>query len=548
MKHRNYFLTLVLLLLISFTTSSFSQEVLYHVDNESLYDFLDELANNGVIDINTAVKPFSREKIAHLLQDASNSSGLTPRQRKDLAFYLKDFNKELTIGKDFDKRFDIFYHSDSLFKFTVNPILGVQMFHSGEELIYHRWNGAEVFGSVGKHFGFYASLRDNHESKVLGGPSILTQRRGAVYKGDDGKQDYSEARGGLTYTWKWGSVGIHKDHFVWGNNYNGSNIYSGHTPSFAFISFKMQPVHWFEFNYVHGWLVSEVVDSLRSYQYYDGTRKVYANKYMAANIFTFKPWRKLYFSFGNSMVYGDTNVNPVFLIPFMFYKSADHTYNSGSNAVGHNGQMYFDISSRQIKHLHLYTSLFIDEISINRMFDTKEHSNYISIKGGARVTDLFPNTSFTVEYTRTNPMVYQHVIPTTTFESNSYTMGHYLKDNTEELFMAVRVKPLRGLNLSVSYTKAKKGKDYQSIIREGEIDQHPEINPDEPRWGLPYMNEVRWKDEKLKMRVLYQIINDGYLVAEYENSRASGADKALYTAPFYMEGEHFFSFGLNFGF
>jgi hypothetical protein len=525
-----------------------AQNVPLHVDNVSVYEFLDELAGMGAIDLNSAVKPYSRIDIAGYLMEASDFEGLSSRQQEEVKFFLRDFGKDLTANRPEDKSFDLFYYSDSLFRFTLNPIAGVEFFSAGGKSAYHRWHGGEFQGTIGKHLGFYGSLRDNYESELLGGRSYLQQRRGSIYKGDQDAQDYSETRGGLTWSWNWGSVGIHKDHFVWGSGYNGTNIFSGHTPSFGFVSFKMKPVSWFEFSYVHGALVSEVVDTLRSYEYYKGTREVFANKYIAANIFTFRPVPRLHVSVGNSVVYGDIDMNPVYMLPFLFYKSADHTYNAASNNTGQNAQMYFDISSRQINHLHLYSSVFIDEISTKRMFNKETQSNYVSMKAGARLTGLPPDFVATLEYSRTNPMVYQHIIPTTTYESNGYTMGHYLKDNSDELFLELRYKPLRGLDLGLSYTNARKGKDYQSILIAGEEALHPEINTEEPRWGLPFMSEVRWKMQKIAFCGSYQIINRGIITFKAEHNDFSGPDTDLYTVPYLMEGPWVISLGMNYGF
>ncbi len=105
-----------------------------------------------------------------------------------------------------------------------------------------------------------------------------------------------------------------KDHFTWGTNYNGSNIFSGRTPSFAHIKVNLKPVSWFEFNYVHGWLVSEVVDSSRSYflvnSYGTDYREVFYKKFIATNLFTFTPLKKLKISVGNSIVYSDIGIHP----------------------------------------------------------------------------------------------------------------------------------------------------------------------------------------------------------------------------------------------
>ena len=101
-----------------------------------------------------------------------------------------DFGKELHSGKDWKRRKDLFYYKDSLFSFTINPILGGEaFFNSSGHALYGR-NGAEVTSYVG-HWGFYASLRDNHEKPLLGLPAYLTQRIDGAIKNET---DWSEMR------------------------------------------------------------------------------------------------------------------------------------------------------------------------------------------------------------------------------------------------------------------------------------------------------------------------------------------------------------------
>ena len=88
--------------------------------------------------------------------------------------------------------------------------MGAQFFHNSNGNIYHRWVGAETFGYIGNGWGFYASLRDNHESERISEDTYLTQRMGANYKVTGKGGDYSEMRGGITYSWKWGSVMVGK--------------------------------------------------------------------------------------------------------------------------------------------------------------------------------------------------------------------------------------------------------------------------------------------------------------------------------------------------
>lgn len=524
---------IAIFLLVNITALK-GQEVFYHISNSSLYDFLDEMANSQLIDLNTAIKPYSRSFISSKLYDLEKQKEqLNERQIRDLKFFLKDFNKELKPDKDFSKRFDILYYKDSLFTFSINPILGIQYWTNNNGSATHWWNGAEAFAYIGKHWGFYASLRDNHDEQFLSRPEYITQRMGANYKGNG---DYSEMRGGISYSWDWGSAGLIKDHFTWGNNYNGSNIFSGRTPSVPQIYLRMKPVKWFEFSYTHAWLVSEVVDSTRSYwtnsSYGMEYREVYHPRYIATNLFTFTPVEKLNLSFGNSIVYTDLGVYPGYLIPLVFFKSIDHSTNHGID--NQNSQLFFDVSSRNIKNLHLYSSLFIDELATSRIFNPEE-SNFYSWKIGGRLSN-FPlqNISLTIEYTRSNPLTFQHYMPTLEFESNKFNLGHYLEDNSQELYISIAAKPLRGLYLHASLLFAQKGPDYDDVGGD--------------RLGLPFIETVEWENKSFSFLARYEIINDAFLILEFQNSNISGNDLTKYTHPMWHGKTSTFSTGINFGF
>jgi len=544
------FITSLLLLTLF---SSMGQVVYQHVSNNGIYGLLDELANARIILVNSAIKPYSRMYIAEKLIEAiEKKDQLNKRQIDEIEFYLMDYQIELEESLVYNEKYDLFksnpslftsinplgvHFKDNLFTASARPIWGINYFFNENGNLYHRWGGVEVNSSVGKNWGFYASLRDNSESGRLGETQYLTQRFGSPYKEDTTGGDYSEMRAGITYSWKWGSIGLVKDHFVWGNNYNGSNILSGRTPSFASIKLHLNPVEWFEFNYIHGWLVSEVVDSTRTYTYKGGNREIFHEKYIAANMFTIKPWKNLNISFGNSIVYSDLGVHPAYLIPFAFYKSIDHTLNSTANNTGQNAQMFFDVSSRQIKNLHLYASAYFDEISISNMWDKEQSSNWFSIKSGIRLSNLIVNNLLlTAEYTRTNPITYKHFNSTTTFESNSYNMGHYLRDNAQDIYFCVGYKPIRGLDISIAYNIAQVGQDYERRSN----------SADEVR-GLPFIEELVWENETVSAKARYEFINNGYLHLEFMTANIRG-NVNKYTPEFFHGETNTISLGFNVGF
>ncbi|MFO0322868.1 MAG: hypothetical protein ACK504_10620 [Bacteroidota bacterium] len=523
---------------------SFSQEVNKHISFISIYDYLDELSNIQVIDLCSVVKPYSRKVIYEKLHEAETKIELlTKRQQKDLAFFLKDYNKEVIPNKKFKRRYDLFYYRDSLFQFTLNPILGFNYSHNENGHATQRWNGGEMNASIGKNFGFYFSLRDNGFYNVLSTTNYLTQLPGANYKPYQGssnaRTDFDEVRTGISYAWKWGSISLLKDNFTWGNNYNGANIFSGRQPSFAYLSFKMNPSKWFEFNYIHGSLISQILDSTKIYGIGSGLRKSFFPKYLAANLFTFKPIKRLHISIGNSIVYSDKYIQPIYLIPFMFFKSGDRTMNgSGSNALGENSQMFMDISCRVFPKTHLYGSIFVDEINFGKMFDSKNQTNLLSFKGGFRITNLLKNTSFTLEYTRTNPWVYVHPISTTTFASNNYNLGHYLGQNAEEIFAGFKFKPMRGLVIDLSYTRALKGP----------VSNFTQVNGVNNVAGAKFMESVLWLRHLTALKINYEIVNDVFLFAEGSYSNISGLLSDYYSPNFYKGKTKTITLGMNIGF
>ena len=326
------------------------------------------------------------------------------------------------------------------------------------------------------------------------------------------------------------------------------------------ITLQLKPARWFEMNYIHAWLVSNVVDSARFYVE-NGVRKWYRNhnKFMAANMFTFIPVPKLNISFGNSIIYAEDNVQPGYLIPVAFYKSIDHTLTKGIATENQNSQLFFNVSSRNIRHVHLFSSFFFDEIKFSRFKPSSAEKNPVSFKVGGRITN-FPiqNLNATAEYTRTNIINYKHSIEAITYASNSYNLGHYLGDNAREIYLSLGYKPLRGLDLNVYYQDAVHGNEYD-YARRGQNASIVQII------SRPSPGDVIWKNKTVGFKALYEVFNNAYAVVNVENSNINGYDAAsesiggekrmtaqqvldYYTPPFLHGKNTTFTVGFSFGF
>jgi len=517
-----------------FIGSVYSQYIPVHPQSNDVYSFLEEFS----LQYNPAVRPLSRQQIVQLLKNIDTTS-LTHRQKKELDFYLSDFDKERYSSKYSKRRKDLFHYHDSTFSFTVNPILGSNMWVNKKGYEYHLWNGAELWATIGK-WGLYGSLRDNHESSSITGPDYLDQYTpGSCFKVlSDGRVDFEEIHGGVTYSWNTGSIGLLKDNPAWGTNYYGSNIFSGHTPAFTYLELRLKPLKWLDFNYMHGWLNSEVVDSTRSFYITNGYgtdyRRVYQNKFLAANILTFCPVPKLSLSLGNSIIYDYDQVHAAFLIPFMFFKAIDHNLNAGIKNM--NSQMFFDVSSKNLKHFHFYGTLFIDELAMKRVFDRDEH-NFASFKGGGRISSRVPNTFAGIEYTISNALTFKHDVTTTTFETNRYNLGHYLTDNARDLYLNAGYKPIRNLVVQISFNHALKGPDHTSL---GTM----------PRERIKSFTPVIWEKKSAALDASWQPYNNLYIRLGYEWSDITGDQDALekYNPEFLRGKTGTLKAGINFGF
>jgi len=523
---------IILIILLSASCTIHAQTAYQHISDENIYNFIDDIASLQLIDANTAIKPYSREQIAKWLSQAdAQKDQLSDPQKARLKIFMQEYALEdghLKTGKAtlYKKDSTLSVHlippevtwRDPLFRAVIRPVYGIRYFSSTNQKFYQSYGGLEGIAYVGSKWCGYASLRDNHNSyEPLARPTYFTQEYGGHLKGND----FSEMRGGLTYTWKWGNFGLIKDQLQWGDATNGSNILSGHTPSFAMVKLHLNPVKWLEFEYFHGWLVSQVIDSANSYTTSNGYRAVYRKKYIAANMFTFKPFKRFNISIGNSIIYSDVPVQPAYLIPFLFYKSVDHTLNSGIE--NSNSQVFFNISSRQIKHVHLFVSIFVDEFNSERVTDPKR-TNFVSYKGGFSVTGWpVKDISFAAEATRTTPLTYKHRIPATTYESNLFNLSHYMRDNSQDFYAVIRYSPWRTLQLKASYLMAVHGNEYQY-----------DVNGSVPVDEFPVLKDKTWTNNTLSFRAEMLPFTNIRVFVEYSYSKIMGYDVDGKSAQYYL--------------
>ena len=546
----------LLVILLCVSAWGMAQNIPVPLTQVKLYDFLDELLADGVLVHQTAVRPYSRKQVATMLLEAQDADSLlNTRQKKDLAFYLNEYALERdTMVSNYvqytdhstynvslaDPQFS-YRSKDNMFKMRLRPILGGNFLMSKKGVIFHRWYGAELQMDIAKHLSIWGSLRDNSWSgdwlsktyfptdndrrlgaRIHYGASqmqpALMPIAGVQYKEANYGGDFSDSKGGISlYAW-WGSISVQRENIRWGDAYHASNILSGRAPAAPMISLQLTPCKWFQFDYFHAWLVSNVVDSTYYYveETTNGAVRNYRpmNKFMAANMFTFTPIKQLSISFGNSIIYAERSIQAAYFIPIAFYKSLDHLLTKGVRTQNQNSQVFASLSVRPVEHLHLYGSMFVDEIKFSRFKPSNKENNPLSYLVGFNWSGWpVKGLSLKAEFVRSYIASYIHSIEVLDYTTNSFDMGHYLGDNAQSIYAELAYRPIRGMLIKASYTNDTKYNSYAYLRNNisATIAQKP-------------FDHAIFRNEVVQLDGVYEVHHNMYMTLTLQYNHARGFD------------------------
>ncbi|MGH1363089.1 MAG: capsule assembly Wzi family protein [Calditrichia bacterium] len=476
----NQLSALAFLLLAS--SYSFSQPVFEPLHRE-VYTFMERLSQKGIVEFNDVVKPVGRDYIARKLLEAQEKSDeLTAVDRDELNFLMREFNPEVEriakkkpdgyefglLRKDKADRWRFFSYHDERFTLNGDPIYGQEIGQNDGESESHRWNGIRLEGYLTDYLAYSFDFRDNLEKgDNIDRTKAFSRETGVILDAQDENEsiEYSETNNYIATGWDWGSFAIGKDVMTWGYAQDGNVVLSTKAPSFPFLRLDLQPAEWISFNYFHGWLESVQVDSSRSYLLEDGRlRKVFRDKYIASHTLTLRPFRGFRFAIGESMVYSD-RLELAYLMPLNFYRLTDHLVSNRDNSAGDNAQFFVAFSSRDhVPNTHLFLDFFMDDVAVGDIFNAEKQINSFAWTIGASTTDPgIDNLTISGEYSRINPFVYQHFIPSTTYTSSNYRLGHWIGNNSDSWYGKLNYRIRRGVQASIWGRRVRNGDEGTTV-------------------------------------------------------------------------------------
>lgn len=524
-----FFKSLTVLFLFVLLSPHSEAQVVYEPTWKSSYDFLSRLAQRGIIELDDVIQPISRETIQTKLDELyQRKSDLTPLEKQELDFYLKDYAfdrytfdtlKRTNAFKSFfgieegDRFRWISWHKDD-FSVNLQPLIGASLDIRNGETVFQRNSGFWLYGYVKKRFGYSFSFNEANES----GPFVdrtkeFTPVTGFVGTRKGESVQYSDFRTNLSYNWSWGSISAGRDHVLWGYGTQGRLVFSDKAPAYPFVRLEVNPAPWLGFHMSNISLNSMVADSstLRSTKW-TSDQIDYVQKNLATHSFILKPFKGFSFAIGESIIYNN-RLKLGYLVPLSFFRAQSHYEGElGSSNTISNSQFFLQFSSRNhVPNTHVYFSFFVDEMSFGKFFNKEEMRNQTGYTGGISVTN-FPlkNMYFLSEYTRTRPYNYQHFIPAQTYTNNNYNLGHWIGSNADQWISRVKYRVSRGLTAETSL----------ALVRKGSVPTDSTYMQNER--GTPFLWGEVLNQKNFMASLQYELMHDLFLRSSWQWTTLSG--------------------------
>lgn len=537
------------LIIIIFAVNIVFGQPVFESNEASIYGFLEKMDVKGIIQFEEYVKPILRNDIKKYLIRIDNSKLelLSHVEIEELNWYLKEYGdkENLEMGSISDGLFsgglgDIskyYYYQDNKFTFNFSPSVMIDYGSSFSETLYKQYWGWSFYG-YSDNLGFNGNFRENFQKgENIDKRRHLSDERGFIISSS--KKDnieFSSTNGSITYANSNFLLSFIKDDYSTGGGINSQFVLSGKSPSFPSIYYRYNPVDWLRFYFIHGWLFSGVIDSSASYiTDFDGKRRwIEREKYFVMHALQLRPFRFIDITLGETLIYSDRNIYWGYFIPFLFFRSVDHMFTYGSGDSGNNGSFFGEVAIRPYERIKLSASLFIDEFSLKRFIKGDFSRNQLGYQANLRYYGLgFINSMLTIEYTRILPWIYQNWIPTQTYTNSGYLLGHYIGQNSDQLFFDYTVYPMRGLSLGLSF-------DYNRRGGNGTVTEQYRDPVEEFLYGNLRHEAVLGVYFRYEYR--YGIFINGY----YKFSNISDED-AKRTPAWQLGKKHSFGLGLSYG-
>lgn len=335
-------------------------------------------------------------------------SGLFHPNETDQVFKLGSKTKIL-YGIPTD-HYSVVSHQSSNFNLEIYPVFGyeVSSLKKDDTTLFgfqkHNYQGFSATGNFDGNKSFFVLVRDNQGKLNYDPPTNRTTIPGVGYiKADKPYSvDFSEISAEVTVPFGGGNLSIGKSNPNWSVN-DESTVLSKNIVSFPNVRWMIH----FDEQVYYEMIWAEFVN----YFQHDNDGLI-EKKSMAAHRLVYRPTEKLRFSFFESVLYSGRKFEPVYHIPFMFLKAAEHYNNSPDNAnIGISAEWF------PTNQLYIGYQFLIDDISTNIAFSDSTNNKLASLMGisyNGQISGKLFSAKLTAAYV-TRPTYFHHELATQYF-------------------------------------------------------------------------------------------------------------------------------------
>lgn len=447
--------------------------------NHPVYDFLSRMQVNGdVMHFSDAVLPLERKEVTEYLRSLGSSrERMSATEQALLDRFTDEFVAEAdgtqkpvvlfgsqpfvdALGDSFNDREKFLYRwmNDDRTSTFFMEFIGTSEFRSifqgGKQAgVWLGQLGGQFRGTVGGVIGY--GLRATNGTTAGSRTAALSNaalRLNANYADwQTNFFDITEAY--VSGSWSWGHLTLGKQSLLYGNSFGSRSLVSTNAPPFDAIRLNVH-VGDFRFAFVHGFLRAEQ-DTLI------GQRPFFENKYLALHRAEADILDVVRIGVYEAVIYSQRQVDPAYLNPINFYKSAEHASGDRDNPM-----LGFDITTLAFRGTQFRGSWTIDDVDYSK-WGTDWWGNKFIWQAGVSNHSLMTNTELTVEYTRIEPWTLSHTFRNNEYTNKSVSIGLELPPNSDEWFLRLRHWVGSSIILQGSYQFRRHGADV--VDEEGKI-------------------------------------------------------------------------------
>ena len=359
--------------------------------------------------------------------------------------------------------------------FKIEPTAYINYYSNGG-VWHHKEEGAVSFFGFGakalksvNNFSFEGQFVYNSAQNVSKEAFLFSRNQGIEFPngytfGEGFWYDYSTMK--ITYSTENSLFNFGKFNRFWGPGIYPLTV-SNKPPSYPQFGFEWDIIPSLRLKYFHGFLKSEIQDSIRA-SYYEnvGKREFNLPRSIAGHRLEWTPISRVTFGATETVIYGIRSLDIHYLMPFIPFWSLQHYLGDTDNI-----QMSGDVSLN-FENGNLYAVLFIDEWRPEWTFEEKNR-NWFGWQIGFTRTELFMKSDkLEGEFSWTDHRIYRHRFSINNYYSHGYPLGFWAGPHAQELYFNYFL-PFGKYNLNINYSDATRGELTRDML-EGQYndDQH----------------------------------------------------------------------------